>query len=103
MEPTLAKILEGLKSQAEIYKYFMLASDNIALDLQAKDIDTVKYSELKNVYQTIFGQIRDCFKEENEKDALEALRKLGLKVITQWRDIVKLGLSEDVLRILESP
>jgi hemerythrin len=80
----------------------MVVSDKIAFDSQKKDMHEITYNELKEIYQTLFEQIRTHFKEENEKDEREALRKLGLKVITQWREIVKLGLSEDVLRILET-
>jgi hypothetical protein len=67
-----------------------------------KDMHEITYNELKEIYQTLFEQFRTHFKDENEKDEREASRKLGLKVITQWRDIVKLGLSEDVLRVLEA-
>ncbi|MHA2330251.1 MAG: hypothetical protein ACXACR_17160 [Candidatus Hodarchaeales archaeon] len=102
VEPVLNKVLSELKTQSELYEPFMVVSDKIVFDLQKKEIQAITYNELKEIYQTLFEQIIVYFKDENEKDALEASRKLGLKVITQWRDIVKLGISEDVLRILET-
>jgi len=102
VEPTLNKILVGLKTQSGLYEPFMVVSDKILFDLQKRDISQISYDELKETFQTIFEQIIDCFKDENKNDALEASRNTGLKVITQWRDIVKLGLSEDVLQILET-
>jgi hypothetical protein len=102
VEPTLNKILTDLKSQSELYKPFMLVSDKIMFDLQQNDFTQVSYEELKESFQTIFEQIIKNFMDENKNDALDASRKIGLKVITQWRDIVKLGLSEDVLQILET-
>jgi hypothetical protein len=102
VEPTLTEVLTALKAESVLYEPFMVVSDKIAFDSQKKDMHEITYNELKEIYQTLFEQIRTHFKEENEKDEREALRKLGLKVITQWREIVKLGLSEDVLRILET-
>jgi hypothetical protein len=102
VEPALNKILTDLKTQSELYEPFMVVSDKITFDLQKRDISQITYDELKEAFQTFFEQIIEHFKDENKNDALEASRKTGLKVITQWRDIVKLGLSEDVLRILET-
>ncbi len=102
VEPTLNKILADLATQSELYEPFMIVSDKITFDLQKRDISQITYDELKEAFQTIFEQIIEYFKDENENDALDASRKIGLKVITQWREIVKLGLSEDVLQILET-
>ena len=102
VEPTLNKIVANLKTQSELYEPFMTVSDKITFDLQKRDINQITYDELKEAFQTVFEQIIEYFKDENENDALDASRNIGLKVITQWRDIVKLGLSEDVLQILEN-
>jgi len=102
VEPGLNKILTDLKNQSELYEPFMVVSDKITFDLQKRDISQITYDKLKEAFQTFFEQIIEYFKDENKNDALEASRKTGLKIITQWRDIVKLGLSEDVLRILET-
>lgn len=102
VEPTLNKIVANLKTQSELYEPFMIVSDKITFDLQKRDISQISYDELKEAFYTIFEQIIEYFKDENENDALDASRKIGLKVITQWREIVKLGLSEDVLQILET-
>ena len=102
VEPVLNKVLSELKSQSELYGPFMVVSDKIMFDLQTKDFNQITYDELKEAFQTIFEQIIEHFKDEDKNDALEASRKTGLKVITKWREIVKLGLSEDILQILEN-
>ncbi|MHA2061821.1 MAG: hypothetical protein ACW963_05985 [Candidatus Sifarchaeia archaeon] len=102
VEPVLNRVLSELKIQSELYEPFMVVSDKIMFDSQKKDLSQITYDELKETFQTIFEQIIEHFKDENKNDALEASRKTGLKVITQWREIVKLGLSEDVLQILET-
>ena len=103
--PVINKILEDSKAQSKIYENFTLISDKtgdkIVLDSQAPDFDAIKDDELKNAYQALFDQIRTHFREGNENEALEASKKLGLKIVTLWKDIVKSGLSEDMFRVLE--
>lgn len=119
--PALTTVLEQLKKQDKIFTMFELICDvskkpiirdliklsdvgdwKIVFDLKKTDIYNISYSELKSTYQTLFDHIKTQFMEENIRHALDALRKLGFKVIMQWREIVKLGLSEDILRILEA-
>ncbi|WXG41906.1 MAG: hypothetical protein WED07_14265 [Candidatus Freyarchaeum deiterrae] len=105
LSPVLNKILEDSKALSEIYGKFALISDKtgdkILFDSQTTDFDTIENGELKKAYQTLFDQIRTRLKEEDENEALEASKKLGLKIVTLWKDIVKSGLSEDMFRILE--
>jgi hypothetical protein len=105
VNPILIRILEALKSQSKIYEKFELSDETnstITSSLQDEDLHKIKESELKRVYQTLFDHIKKRFREENEKDALEASRKLELKINKRRNELVKLGLSEDVLRILET-
>ncbi len=105
LSPAINKIIEDSKAQSKIYENFALISDKtgdkIIFDSQTTDLNTIEDSELKNAYQTLFDQIRAHFRVENENEALEASKKLGLKIVTLWKDIVKSGLSEDMIRILE--
>lgn len=100
---TINKILEDLKTQSKIYEKFTLISDKtgdkIIFDSQINDLKTIEDDELKKAYKTLFNQIRTHLRRENED--LEASKKLGLKIVTIWKDIVKSGLSEDMLSILE--
>ncbi|MEM3587509.1 MAG: hypothetical protein QXO71_09335 [Candidatus Jordarchaeaceae archaeon] len=100
----IKKILEDLKTQSKIYENFILipdeTGDKIIFDSQKNGLNTPE-EELRKAYQALFEQIRTQFKQKNENETLEASRKLGLKIVTMWKDIVKSGLSEDMLCILE--
>ena len=101
----IEKVLEDLKSQSKIYEKFVLAdktNSTITSNLQDEDLRTIKESELKKVYRTLFDHIKKCFREENENDALEASRKLERKITTRQNELAKLGLSEEVSRILKN-
>nr|MDO8079208.1 hypothetical protein [Candidatus Freyarchaeota archaeon] len=104
LSPVINKILEDSKAQSKMYEKFALISDKtgdkIVFDSQT-DLSTIEDGELRKTYQTLFDQIRTHFREKNENEALEASKKLGLKIVTLWREIVKSGLSEDMFRILE--
>jgi hypothetical protein len=103
--PAINRILEDSKAQSKIYENFTLISDKtgdkIVFDSEKTDLTTIEDGELKKAYQILFDQIRTHFRGENENQALEASKKLGLKIVTLWKDIVKSGLSEDMFRILE--
>lgn len=99
------KILDDSKAQSKIYENFTLISDKtgdkIAFDSQTNDLSTIEEEELRKTYQTLFDRIRAHLKEKNENEALEASKKLGLKIVTLWKTIVKSGLSEDMFQVLE--
>lgn len=106
LSSTINKILEDLKAQSKIYEKFTLISDKtgdkIIFDSQTNDLAAIEQNELRKTYQTLFDQIRTHFKQKNENEVLEASKKLGLKIVTLWKDVVKSGLSEDILHILEN-
>lgn len=105
VSPILSEILENLRSQSEIYKNFVLISDGksdrISFDLNKKHASKIKDSELRHAYQILFNQFRAYFRKNDESDALEASKKLGLKMVTLWKELIKLGLSEDIYSTLE--
>ena len=105
VSPILEEILNNLKSQIKIYNPFKLisekTSDKIICDLETNDTQKIKARELKKAYQTLFNQIRWRFRDDDEHDAFESSKKLGFKMVTLWRDLLKFGVSEDMFRSLE--
>jgi len=103
--PILEEILNNLKPQTNIYNTFELisekTSDKIICDLETKDTQQIKAGELKKAYQTLFNQIRWRFRDDDEHDAFESSKKLGFKMVTLWRDLLKFGVSEDMFSSLE--
>lgn len=103
VSPILSEILE--RFQSDIYRNFELISDGknerINFDLNKQNDSDVKNNELRHAYQLLFNQIRTYFRKNDESDALEASKKLGLKMVTLWKELIKLRLSEDIYRTLE--
>ncbi|MFX1466578.1 MAG: hypothetical protein ACFFA5_08915 [Promethearchaeota archaeon] len=105
VSPILEEILNNLKPQAKIYNAFKLisekTSDKIICDLETNDTQKIKARELKKAYQTLFNQIRWRFRDDDEHDAFESSKKLGFKMVSLWRDLLKFGVSEDIFSSLE--
>lgn len=105
VSPILEEILNNLKPQAKIYNTFKLisekTSDKIICDLETNDTQKIKARELKKAYQTLFNQIRWRFRDDDEHDAFESSKKLGFKMVSLWRDLLKFGVSEDIFSSLE--
>jgi len=105
VSPILSEILENSRSQSEIYKSFVLISDGksdrINFDLNKQHASKIKESELRHAYQILFNQIRVYFRKTDESDAIESSKKLGLKMVTLWKELIKLGFSEDIYSTLE--
>jgi len=103
--PLLEEILNNLKPQTNTYNTFELisdkTSDKIICDLETKDTQQIKARELKKAYQTLFNQIRWRFRDDDEHDTFESSKKLGFKMVTLWRDLLKFGVSEDMFSSLE--